>query len=66
MSVSQRRALMGRIRGKDTLPERQIMQLLRDHGMEFETHARDLPGRPDIIFRDERLAIFIDGDFWHG
>lgn len=29
-------------------------------------HARDLPGRPDFVFRKKRLAIFIDGCFWHG
>jgi DNA mismatch endonuclease (patch repair protein) len=29
-------------------------------------HADDLPGRPDIVFRRQRVAIFCDGDFWHG
>ena len=32
----------------------------------FERHARDLLGRPDFVFRDPRLAAFVDGDFWHG
>lgn len=35
-------------------------------GLQFEIHARDLPGRPDLVFRDERLCVFCDGDFWHG
>jgi DNA mismatch endonuclease (patch repair protein) len=39
---------------------------LRALGREFETHARDLPGRPDILFRHSMVAVFIDGDFWHG
>lgn len=28
--------------------------------------AVNLPGRPDIVFRSRRVAIFVDGDFWHG
>ena len=29
-------------------------------------HAKDLPGKPDLVFRRQRLAVFVDGDFWHG
>ena len=57
---------MSRIRGKDTGPERAVAEALRARGWEFETHARDLPGRPDILFRHSMVAVFIDGDFWHG
>src|SRR3546814_18194606 len=32
----------------------------------FRSHCRDLPGCPDIVFREQRVAIFVDGDFWHG
>jgi DNA mismatch endonuclease (patch repair protein) len=32
----------------------------------FEQHAADLPGKPDVLFREARVAVFIDGDFWHG
>ena len=32
----------------------------------MERHARDLPGRPDFVHRDQRVAVFVDGDFWHG
>lgn len=39
---------------------------LRLRGMEFESHAPELPGRPDIVFRQQRIVVFIDGDFWHG
>jgi DNA mismatch endonuclease (patch repair protein) len=39
---------------------------LRDIGIDFETHCRDLPGRPDFVLRQRGIAIFIDGDFWHG
>ncbi len=57
---------MGRIRGKDTGPERIVAALLRSHRFKFEQHARDLPGRPDFVLRSRRIAIFVDGDFWHG
>jgi DNA mismatch endonuclease (patch repair protein) len=66
MSPEKRSALMSRIRGKDTAPERTMCRLLRLRKMHFTKHANDLPGRPDIVFRRIKLAVFIDGDFWHG
>ncbi|MBY0332282.1 MAG: very short patch repair endonuclease [Acetobacteraceae bacterium] len=66
MSPETRSAVMSRIRGKDTGPERAVADALRGRGWEFETHARDLPGRPDILFREAQVAVFVDGDFWHG
>ena len=66
MTVEQRSACMSRIRGKDTGPELFVLGLLDDVGVEAETHARDLPGRPDFVLRERRIAIFVDGDFWHG
>lgn len=57
---------MARIRGKDTEPERRIAALLAEQAPGFETHARDLPGRPDFVFRAQRVAVQVDGDFWHG
>lgn len=66
MSPETRSRVMSRIKGKDTRPEQLVMAGLRARGIEFETHVRDLPGRPDIVFLTSRLAVFIDGDFWHG
>ena len=57
---------MSRIRGKGTKPELAIEEALRSRGLEFDTHARDLPGRPDFVMRAMKVAIFVDGDFWHG
>ena len=51
---------MSRIRGKDTGPERFMLALLSEAGHSPETHARDLPGRPDFVLRDHRVAIFVD------
>jgi len=66
MSVEKRSALMSRIRGKDTKPELAVGAMLSVMGLRPESHPRDLPGRPDFVLRDLRLAIFVDGDFWHG
>jgi DNA mismatch endonuclease (patch repair protein) len=57
---------MSRIRGKNTGPEKALVAELAALGLLFETHPSDLDGRPDILFRDEGLAVFVDGDFWHG
>jgi DNA mismatch endonuclease (patch repair protein) len=66
MSAEKRSAVMARIKGKDTGPERAVAGALHARGWEFETHARDLPGRPDVLFRSAGVAVFVDGDFWHG
>ncbi len=66
MSAETRSRVMGRIRGRDTGPERMVAAGLTTLGLAYETHARDLPGRPDFVMREIRLAIFVDGDFWHG
>jgi len=66
MSREKRSALMARIKGQNTGPERAVAEALRQHGLDWEGHAKDLPGRPDFVFRDARVAVFVDGDFWHG
>jgi len=35
-------------------------------GLRYQKQATDLPGKPDFIFRSKKVAIFVDGDFWHG
>ena len=35
-------------------------------GLTWESHVGELPGRPDFVFRADRVAVFVDGDFWHG
>jgi len=57
---------MSRIRGQGTDAEKIIFRLLRRSGVYFEKHVRALPGCPDVVFRRYKLAVFIDGDFWHG
>lgn len=66
MSPEKRSVLMSKIRGKDTGPERTVGVIVRRLGLKAQYHARDLPGRPDLVLRKRRVAIFVDGDFWHG
>jgi DNA mismatch endonuclease, patch repair protein len=56
--------MMSGIRGIDTRPERKIRRLLHAAGYRFRLHA-SLPGRPDIVLRRHRIAIFVHGCFWH-
>lgn len=57
---------MSRIRGRDTKPEMLIRRGLHARGFRFRLHARDLPGRPDLVFPRRRAVILIHGCFWHG
>lgn len=66
LTPAQRSALMSRIRGKGTSPERAVFAALRKAGLKFRRHDSSLPGSPDAVFWRERVAVFIEGDFWHG
>lgn len=57
---------MARIRGRDTSPERRIRSALWERGLRYRLHTRTPVGRPDIVFPRQRVAVFIDGCFWHG
>jgi DNA mismatch endonuclease Vsr len=55
-----------RNRPKGTVAELLLRRALWAEGLRYRLHAKDLPGKPDIVFRRQRLVIFVDGDFWHG
>lgn len=61
----KRSAQMRLIRARDTKPELIVRRALHAAGLRFRLHSKDLPGKPDIIFRRKRLAIFVHGCFWH-
>lgn len=65
LTEAQRSERMARVRGRDTKPERALRALLTRLGHRYRLQARDLPGRPDIVFRGKRRAIFVHGCFWH-
>lgn len=56
---------MSRIRGKDTSPEMLVRRELWGRGCRYRIHDRSLPGTPDISHKGRKLAVFIDGCFWH-
>ena len=61
--VSER---MGRVRSQGTAPETRVANALRERGLRFDINASDVQGRPDIVFRDDKVAVFVHGCFWHG
>lgn len=65
-NLEKRSQIMSRIRGKNTGIEKIIFQALREQKIKFIKHPKRIKGRPDLIDPDRKLAIFIDGDFWHG
>jgi DNA mismatch endonuclease (patch repair protein) len=65
-TTKQRSKTMSKIRGKNSKPELLLRKALWAKNIRFRIHRRDLPGRPDLIIDKYRLAIFVDGDFWHG
>ena len=56
---------MARIRSRDTQPEVSLRKALWARGLRYRVHGR-LPGRPDLVFGRNRVAVFVDGCFWHG
>src|SRR5438309_1269501 len=66
MSREQRSRVMSRIRGKNTTPERYLDVLLESANLEYRRHDKALPGRPDFVFPESKVVVFVNGDFWHG
>lgn len=63
---AERSRIMSLIKGKDTKPEKAVERVIRRIGYRFRRQAKDLPGTPDFVLTTSGLAIFVDGDFWHG
>ena len=57
---------MSHIKGRDTKPELLVRKFLWRHGFRYRLYDKRLPGKPDIIMRKWRTAIFVNGCFWHG
>lgn len=58
---------MAQVRTRGTAPELELVQALRRSGLtDFQRNDRRLPGSPDIAFRRAKVAVFVDGAFWHG
>lgn len=58
--------IMSSIKSKNTRPELTLRKELWRRGLRYRVNVSNLPGKPDIVFTRVRLAVFCDGDFWHG
>ena len=66
MTAEQRHRCMSHIRSRDTKPELKVRRWLWHHGYRYRLNVKSVPGKPDIVMRPYRTAIFVNGCFWHG
>lgn len=57
---------MSKIRSRDTKLEAALFLLLSETGIRFRKYPKGIYGNPDAANKSKKLAIFVDGDFWHG
>jgi DNA mismatch endonuclease, patch repair protein len=62
-SVARR---MSAVKSRNTRPELRLRRALHARGLRYRVHAQELPGAPDLVNRRRKVAVFVDGDFWHG
>lgn len=65
-SKEKRSEIMSHIKGQNTAVELKVFSYLRKNKIYFQKHYSKAPGKPDIALPRKKIAIFIDGDFWHG
>lgn len=61
----KRSEIMSHVKSKNTQLELLIFNILKKNHIKFKSHL-DMLGKPDIVFPRQKIAVFIDGDFWHG
>lgn len=67
LTPSKRSALMSRVKTRDTAPELELRRALWAAGVRgWRLHPGQVAGRPDIAWLGRRVAVFVDGAFWHG
>ena len=66
MTPEQRHRCMSHIKDKATKPELAVRRWLWGHGYRYRLNVKSVPGKPDIVLRPYRTAIFVNGCFWHG
>jgi DNA mismatch endonuclease (patch repair protein) len=66
MTAEERSHRMSLIRSRDTVPELTLRRALHAMGLRYRIHVSKLPGRPDVVFPSRRVAVFVNGCFWHG
>lgn len=66
LTPEQRHRCMSHIRSRNTKPELKVRQWLWKHNYRYRLNVKSVPGKPDIVMRKYRTAIFVNGCFWHG
>ena len=67
LTPEQRRKTMQAVKSTGTAPERKLEAALHALGLDqWEAHCPTLPGKPDVVFHEARVVVFVDGGFWHG
>lgn len=66
LTPEQRSRAMKAVKLKNGSLELAVQRELQREGYRFQRNCKNLHGSPDIVFREQKLAVFIDGDFWHG
>ena len=65
LTAEQRRRTMQSIQSKNTKSELRTRSFLHAMGFRFRLHDHSLPGKPDIVLKKHRTAVFVHGCFWH-
>ena len=58
--------IMSSVKSKNTRPEIALRKALWHQGLRFRVNFKELPGKPDVVFTRVKVAVFCDGDYWHG
>lgn len=58
--------MMAQVKNKDTKPEMMLRKVLHRMGVRYRLHRKDVFGKPDLAIAKYKLAVFVDGDLWHG
>ena len=67
LTPEDRRKTMRAVKGKGTSLERRLFAMLAGMGLSgWKKNVSDITGKPDVVFPQERVLIFVDGCFWHG
>ena len=66
ITKEQRSKNMRAVKNKDTSIERSLRKALWEKGYRYRKNCKDVYGKPDIVFKKQKLAIFCDSKFWHG
>ncbi len=67
LNPSDRRKTMQAVKGRNTSLERKLFSMLAGMGIRgWRKNAADIKGKPDVVFDNQNIVVFVDGCFWHG